>query len=72
MVSNGSRILNARAARSYAALRRAANYPLSLPPYCKAFMAFLRFLAECEFAFRHFSIELESGAAVSTVHNPAR
>jgi hypothetical protein len=29
----------ARAARSYAALRRAAHYPLSLPPYCKAFMA---------------------------------
>ena len=32
-----------RAARSYAALRRAAHYPLSLPPYCKAFMAFLGF-----------------------------
>ena len=33
--------LTQRAARSYAALRRAAHYPLSLPPYCKAFMAFL-------------------------------
>jgi hypothetical protein len=33
----------ARAARSYAALPRAAHYPLSLPPYCKAFMAFLDF-----------------------------
>src|SRR5580693_7107083 len=30
-----------KTARSYAALRRAAHYPLSLPPYCKAFMAFL-------------------------------
>ncbi len=30
-----------RAARSNATLRRAAHYPLSLPPYCKAFMAFL-------------------------------
>jgi hypothetical protein len=32
-----------RAARSCAALPRAAHYPLSLPPYCKAFMAFLGF-----------------------------
>jgi hypothetical protein len=32
-----------KTARSYAALRRAAYYPLSLPPYCKAFMAFLGF-----------------------------
>jgi hypothetical protein len=29
-----------KAARSYAALRRAAHYPLSLHPYCKTFMAF--------------------------------
>ena len=32
-----------KTARSYAALRRAAYYPLSLPPYRKAFMAFLGF-----------------------------
>jgi hypothetical protein len=37
----GSSPQTQRAARSYAALRRAAHYPLSLPPYCKAFMAFL-------------------------------
>src|ERR1700686_2868618 len=30
-----------RAARSSVALRRAAHYPLSLPPYCKALWAFL-------------------------------
>ena len=30
-----------RAARSYGALRRAAHYPLSLPPYSKAFVALL-------------------------------
>jgi hypothetical protein len=30
-----------KAARSYPALRRAAHYPLSLPPYSKAFMASL-------------------------------
>jgi hypothetical protein len=35
--------LTQRAARSYTALPRAAHYPLSLPPYCKAFMAFLGF-----------------------------
>jgi hypothetical protein len=28
--------------------------PLSLPPYCNAFIGFLRFLAECEFALQHF------------------
>jgi len=41
-------------------------------PHIVGFHGFLRFLAECEFAFRHFSIELESGAVVSMVHNPAR
>ena len=32
-----------KTARSYAALRRAAYYPLDLTPYCKAFMACLGF-----------------------------
>jgi hypothetical protein len=43
-----------------------------LAPILYVFRGFIRFVAECEFALRHFSIELESGAAVSTVHNPAR
>jgi len=41
--SSRLRPLTQRAARSYTALPRAAHYPLSLPPYCKAFMAFLGF-----------------------------
>ena len=41
------------------ALQRAAH-PLNLPSYCNGFHGFIRFVAECEFALHHFSIELES------------
>jgi len=63
-----------KTARSYAdAHDRAAYYPLSLPPYCKAFMAFLvsgrlRVCASAIVLIENWS----PAPAVSTVHKPAR
>ena len=57
-----------KTARSYAALRRAAYYPLSLPPYCKAFMAFLGFWQTA--SLRSAIVLLKIGVRRSGVNGP--